>query len=566
MLRSRSRIVRAILLLVSLGAAAQLGAQTRAHSPTSTRTSAAINVADLRSRLFLIADDSMAGRETGSKGDFQTAEYVAAEFKRLGLKPMGEQGTWFQTVPFFILKPAANSIAVGDGSTLRWGIDYVILGPPLPARATSELSVVYGGAANDTSTWIDAARATGKVMVLDIRPDSSGKRGPVSVTRSFNSPHFAGAIAIAVAQLDLLSPGAAANLERVTPRPDTTRLTNRPVVLVVTSAAADRLLGASARSLVMGAAGGSMQGDLGLLYMPVQYPARNVIGVLPGRDPRLRGQYVSLTGHNDHVGVCMSAVDHDSMRAFLHVLRPMGADTRTWNETPEATAQIRHMLDSLRRIHPVRADSICNGADDDGTGTVAILELAEAFARSPMAQRPRRSLLFVSHTGEERGLVGSAWYTDHPTVPIDFIVAEIDEDMIGRGTAWDLPKGGPEYLEVVGARRLSNEFGELLEAANKAQPKPFVFNYEFDVPGHPLQYYCRADHYSYARYGIPSVAFSRGEHLDYHQVTDEPQYIDYVDMQRVVKMVHDAALRIGNLDHPPKLDKPKGDPRARCVQ
>ena len=106
----------------------------------------------------------------------------------------------------------------------------------------------------------------------------------------------------------------------------------------------------------------------------------------------------------------------------------------------------------------------------------------------------------------------------------------------------------------------------MLEAANKAQPKPFVFNYEFDVPGHPLQYYCRADHYSYARYGIPSVAFSRGEHLDYHQVTDEPQYIDYVDMQRVVKMVHDAALSIANLDHPPRLEKPKGDPHVRCVQ
>jgi Zn-dependent M28 family amino/carboxypeptidase len=220
----------------------------------------------------------------------------------------------------------------------------------------------------------------------------------------------------------------------------------------------------------------------------------------------------------------------------------------------------------MRKLRPARADSICNGADDDGTGTVAILELAEAFAGMPMAQRPRRSLLFVSHVGEERGLVGSAWYTDHATVPVDSIVAEIDEDMVGRGTAWDLPKGGPTYLEVVGARRLSNEFGDLLEAANAAQPVPFVFNYEFDVPGHPLQYYCRADHYSYARYGIPSVAFSRGEHLDYHQVTDEAQYIDYPDMLRVVYMVHDAVLRIANLDHAPKLDHPRGDPHARCVQ
>ncbi len=275
-----------------------------------------------------------------------------------------------------------------------------------------------------------------------------------------------------------------------------------------------------------------------------------------------------MSGHNDHVGVCMSAVDHDSMRAFLHVLRPMGADTRTWNETPEATAQIRTALDSLRRLRPPRADSICNGADDDGSGTVALLELAEAFASVPQAERPRRSLLFVSHTAEERGLTGSKWYTDHPTVPVDSIVAEIDEDMIGRGTAWDLPKGGPWPIsEVVGARRLSNEFGDLLEAANARQKTPFVFNYEFDVPGHPLQYYCRSRSLQLcSATGIPSVSFSRGEHLDYHQVTDEAQYIDYDDMLRVVTMVHDAALAIANADHRPKLDKPKGDPAARCVQ
>jgi Zn-dependent M28 family amino/carboxypeptidase len=174
--------------------------------------------------------------------------------------------------------------------------------------------------------------------------------------------------------------------------------------------------------------------------------------------------------------------------------------------------------------------------------------------------------VFVSHTGEEEGLIGSAWFTDHPTVPIDSIVATIDEDMVGRGGPADIPAGGPTYLEVIGARRLSNEFGDQLEAANAAQPQPFIFNYAYDAPGHPLQYYCRADHYSYARYGVPSVAISRGLHLDYHQVTDEPQYIDYPNLARVARLVHDAALRIANLDHRPTLDRPKGDPHAPCVQ
>jgi len=106
----------------------------------------------------------------------------------------------------------------------------------------------------------------------------------------------------------------------------------------------------------------------------------------------------------------------------------------------------------------------------------------------------------------------------------------------------------------------------MLEAANAKQPVPFVFDYTYDAPGHPLEYYCRADHYSYARYGIPSVSLSRGEHLDYHQITDEAQYIDYDDLARVAVMVWDAALRVANLDHRPKLDHPKGDPHAPCVQ
>jgi hypothetical protein len=289
-----------------------------------------------------------------------------------------------------------------------------------------------------------------------------------------------------------------------------------------------------------------------------------VIAIIPGSDPKLRGEYVSLTAHNDHVGFGHDPVDHDSIRAFNRVVRPLGADSPVRDATPEEMGKIRIILDSLRAIHKPRADSIRNGADDDGTGTVSILELAESFAKGK--DRPKRSLIFISHTGEEYGLVGSAWFTDHPTISRDSIVVEIDQDMIGRGDSSDLPGGGPSYLEVVGARRLSTEFGDMLEAANAAQRPPFVFSYTYDAPGHPSQYYCRADHYNYARYGIPSVVFSRGEHLDYHQVTDEPQYIDYDNLARVSRMVHEAALRVANADHRPALDKPKGDPKAPCVQ
>lgn len=293
--------------------------------------------------------------------------------------------------------------------------------------------------------------------------------------------------------------------------------------------------------------------------------ARNVIGILRGSDPTLRGEYVAITAHNDHVGYNHQPLDHDSVRAVNTVTRPLGADSRRREPTPAEAARIRVLLDSLRKAHAPRLDSISNGADDDGSGTVALIELIEAYTRSGV--KPRRSILFVSHTAEEKGLLGSAWYTDHSTVPMDSIVAEIDVDMIGRGAATDLPEGGPTYLEVVGLRRLSKEYGDWLEAVNAKEPIPFKFDYEFDVPGHPLQYYCRADHYSYARYGVPSVSLSRGEHMDYHQITDEAQYIDYTDYARLTQLVFDASLFVANADHRPQLSVPKPtNPHVTCRQ
>lgn len=293
--------------------------------------------------------------------------------------------------------------------------------------------------------------------------------------------------------------------------------------------------------------------------------ARNVVALLRGSDATLRGQYVSITAHNDHVGFSHRPVDHDSLRAFNIVIRPMGADSRPHAPTAEETTLIRAILDSLRKVHTARLDSVYNGADDDGSGTIALIEIAQAMTRGNA--RPRRSILFVSHTAEEKGLVGSEWYTDHPTVSVDSIVAEIDVDMIGRGAARDIKGGGPTYLEVVGLRRLSKEFGDWLEAVNAKQPMPFVFNYEYDAPGHPDQYYCRADHYSYARYGIPSVSLSRGGHMDYHQLTDETQYIDYPDYARLTKLVFDAAIFVANADHRPALDAPKpANPHVPCKQ
>jgi hypothetical protein len=300
--------------------------------------------------------------------------------------------------------------------------------------------------------------------------------------------------------------------------------------------------------------------------------ARNVIGIIPGTDPALRGEYVALGAHNDHLGLRFAGpLDHDSLRAYnIAANRIVEARTHVTpgtpggGLTPSERASIRVNVDSLRRIRPGRRDSVYNGADDDGSGSVGVLEIAEAFAKSGI--RPKRSLIFVWHTGEESGLLGSRYFADNPTVPRDSIIAQLNMDMIGRGGAFDIVGGGPTYLQLVGSRRLSTELGDIVEAVNRTQEKPLSFDYTFDANGHPERIYCRSDHYNYARYGIPITFFTTGLHMDYHQLTDEPQYIDYEHERKVAQLVHDVALRVGNLDHRVVVDKPKPEPRAACVQ
>ncbi len=520
-----------------------------------------------RADLFRLADDSMGGREPGSRGNFLATEYIASEFQRLGLTPAGDSGTYFQRVPFVFERLSSTTSLQSGGASLVLGEDF-LPATWLPNRplALNDVEAVYGGDANDPASWIPTEAAAGKVVVLTLKPDAAGQRRYIGTRVIGTEAHWRTAAAVVLAELDLLSvANRRASLDGRLTVSQQGAVGELPPLVLVTPQGAQILFRTPLAQLSPGAAGNRVSGSASMVGDPTPYAARNVVAILPGSDPRLRHEYVALSAHNDHVGLTGTApVDHDSMRAYLRVMRPMGADTPNRTPTTDEWARIRAILDSLRAKFPPRPDSIQNGADDDGTGTVSLLELARVFSAQPT--KPRRSLLFVSHTGEEYGLLGSLWYAEHPTVPRDSIVAEIDQDMIGRGGSDDLPEGGPAYLEVIGAWRLSTQFGDMLTAANAKLPDPFVFNLTYDQPGHPLQYYCRADHYSYARYGIPAVALSRGEHLDYHQVTDEPQYIDYAALARVTSLVYLFASEVANADMRPALNGPRLDPNAPCRQ
>jgi Peptidase family M28 len=535
------------------------------HAPAST--TAAITPADLMTRLYIYSDDSMMGREAGTPWNLKATAYIADQVRRMGLRPAGDSGTFFQDVPLVRSVFDSTTGITADGVTLEPWKDYIPRDQQVPMRPLTDAPAVFAGVWGD-SAMLPAEQAAGKLVVIAV-PTGVGPNGQPRwlISRLAVTNRYRGAAGIAVASMDLMPPQFQVGFRNPGPQlkgaaPAQTDTAAVPSYLYVTAAAARGLFGAPLDSLKAGAVGKTVRGRFA--FVDVKAPARNVVAILPGSDSKLKGQYVAIGAHNDHIGFDTSPVDHDSLRAHNEVIRPSGADSPERPATPAEQARISQILDSLRKAHPARLDSISNGADDDGSGTVTVLEIAEQFARARPA--PKRSLLFIWHTGEELGLFGSQWFTDHPTVSRDSIVAELNIDMVGRGDSADTQGGGPAYLQLIGSRRLSTELGDMVETVNKTEPHPFTFDYQYDANGHPEQYYCRSDHYMYARYGIPIVFFTTGNHEDYHQVTDEPQYIDYAHMARVAQLVADMARTVANLDHRVVVDKPKPDPNGQCRQ
>ncbi len=273
-----------------------------------------------------------------------------------------------------------------------------------------------------------------------------------------------------------------------------------------------------------------------------RYPARNVIAVLPGSDPALRGQYVLVGAHNDHEGLLDRALDHDALRAFNRVMRPQGANDRPGQPTAEQQARIDSLIAHARSIRPPRPDTVMNGADDDASGTGVLLEIAERFATGPA---PRRSIIFISHAAEEAGLVGSRYFTENPTLPLDSIVAAHNMDMLGNGGVEDVRFGGPAQVQMLGARRLSAEFGDMIDSLNAVRAETMAIDYYWDRTN-ALNRFCRSDQVSYFRRTIPVTYFSTGYSIDYHMPTDEAQYIDYEHSARVGRFVHEIMSAVAN--------------------
>ncbi|MDB4914555.1 MAG: peptidase [Gemmatimonadetes bacterium] len=562
-------------------------------APRPTVTDITAN--DLRTRLYQFADDSMSGRRIGEPGNYKGTDYIAREFKRLGLKPAGDNGTYFQDLAFGPMGFDSTSARLVAGTaSLGPKSNWIPLAPTALNGYAAKVDLanvptVFAGRWGD-STAIDPSMLKGKIAVFTASPAAVGLGAPrpAVLLRCDSVPDKFGAAAAAKVEAAARDAAAANGGGRgagaggraggaggvrdgraqaggavgvliigldsasaaIISGAFNGRMAMQPAqpfagtfsAAAISRSAATTIFGKPVDQLTLGMAGLPVTESWSYDWHISKTPGRNVIAMLPGSDPSRAAEYVVVGAHNDHVGTNAASVDHDSLRAVNYVTRKQGNNDPSCRPTAEQQYQIDSLIARAHKIRPVRRDSIMNGADDDGSGTVVLLEIAEKFAK----EKPARSIVFISHEGEEAGLLGSKWFVDHPTIPLKSIVAVHNMDMLGKGRADQVKFGGPASVQTLGSRRLSREFGDMIDSVNATRSEVMAIDKTWDVVANPMNRFCRSDQVNYVNKEIPTTYFSLGYALDYHQATDEPQYIEYDHTARLARFIHDVMLAIAN--------------------
>ena len=556
-MRARRFLVTACLVTVLAGSLAGQKAPARGGIGS-------INPTDLNEWLSFIASDELEGRQIYTEGLGLAAAYIADHLKVWGVKPGGDNGTYFQTVKVLGVRTeskASVTVSVngekrtfkdGDGITFPRNmggkqtitgdrVQFVGYGLQIPSAGIDDYAgvdpkgkiVVYLGQSGPKTVQ------GGSFRLLAARSRSAIEKGAVAV---IGIPGGGFARGRAAAQTP---PAAGAPAAQPVPPPagrgrsslpddgdfTTVQRYDRPIAPALT--ARDEFFeflfsGSETKYAelkdkiakfeplpVLALKGVTITIDVDVDYTVVRTRlSRNVVGIVPGTDSSLKDTYVAFGAHYDHVG---------------------------YREAPAPGAT------GAASVEPY--DRISNGADDDGSGTVALMGLARAFAQGP---KPKRSLLFVWHTGEESGLWGSRYNADFPVVPNEKIVALLNIDMIGRNRNDKREEADTVYL--VGSDRISTELHNLSEEANAKMAAPLKLDYEMNDPADPESIYTRSDHYSYAVKGIPIIFYTTGLHQDYHRVTDSVDKIEFPKLARITQLVYVTAMKVGNLDHAPARD------------
>lgn len=518
-----------------------------------------IRARDLRRHLSFLASDELGGRYTFSPSGLIAARYLAAQLESYGYRGAARDRSFFQKVPFasMTIDDAENSATLTSTDSKKeftYPHDYVfyttgdrtilkVSDGKLRAKLRGELVFVGYGISSPKNNYDDYAGldVKGKITVrVDNKPESlkNVKLAPDEQADRAAAAHGAsGAIVISTGLQKMWAGFSSGMLEeerRLWPRADVLEkgVREREVVIdpvipeilagpaLVKSVAA--LMGKD-ESYLSQAEGSPLQSrplsatiDIHLGFNLKEAPQTyNVVGILEGADPRLKDEYIVLSAHYDH----------------------------------------------LTAHRGEAASVVYNGADDNGSGTAGVLEIAQAFSSGP---RPKRSIIVVFYTAEEIGLVGSFFNTEHePLVPLQKIVANFNMDMIGRsrveGDTYKEPRSGTTTSEknsvyIIGDDQHSSELRALSERTN-AETVRLRFDYTYNDLKHPSQMYSRTDSYNFAKRGVPIITYFTGWHSDYHKPTDDVDKLDFEKMERISRLAFATSWRVANLDHRLPVDR-----------
>jgi hypothetical protein len=493
-----------------------------AKSPVSRDPGSAISAAALRRDLFIFADDSFRGRLTGTSDARRAAAFLARRVQQLGLEPAGDS-LYMQRVPM-----VRSTFARGTQLTVTWAS-----GQRQNLRLGADLTPII---ALGSDVPIPSRSAEGDVLFVGNGPgDDKEAAGLMSL-----SPQGRVLVTVVTTPLNRrLGSQAEAENEKAMVKRMARLLTLRPAaVIVLMSGAMEEEYQQHLRSLLEDISLDGQETPDAAQAMPMLLfgPARRGSPLVPARWPNDAGAQLLDHGLSLHV-----ELERRSFTAYNVVAVVRGHDPRMNKSYLAYGAHYDHLGIVPAETHKGRRaspDSIANGADDDGSGSVALL----AIAQQMVMYRPRRSVLFVWHVGEEQGMLGSAYFTSHPTVPIDSIVAQFDADMIGRNDSGMVALVGPRVAPNYSSWRL----GIIVDSVNRASATPLRIERKWDDPDDPERLYERSDHYSYAKKNIPIIFFTSGTHEDYHRVSDEAAKIDYDKVARVSQLMLEAGLAVAN--------------------
>ncbi|MHA6247078.1 M28 family peptidase [Pontibacter sp. CAU 1760] len=471
-------------------------------APEATNSQAldlnSIRTEELRKDLFELSGDAMRGKRAGTVDELRAAAWVVEQAREAGLEPAGEDGTYFQFFPISRMQVADNStISISKKPLKLWQQVWVTN----PAEIRLDAPVVWLNALADTAKH----NLKGKVIAMTLQAPKPLPATGMSLwnyryvasalrqqTKALRNQKAAAIVLVtdAKAEEDFGFMGHVFEDGTYTMEADAKGQNNSAPVLLAHSSVAPSLRQAGAK----------LTADIRV--NSYTYPSMNVVAKAPGADPSLKNEYVLFSGHHDHDGI--------------------GA--------------------------PVDGDSIYNGADDNASVTVALLAIGRSWVKNP----GKRSALFVWHGAEERGLFGSRWFVEHPTVDKGSIVAVLNGDMIGRNA--------PDSAALLGSippHRNSNKLVEAALEANKQHTR-FTIDTSWDEATHPENWYFRSDHLPYAQAGIPAIFFTTLLHPDYHTPRDEAERIDLEKLTKMTQWMYATGWAVSE-----NLQRPDVDPSAK---